>query len=263
MSQSYEVILTQVQEGEGVPWFFLPGGPGMGSESLHDLILLLNLRNPLYQVDLPEICIDATNPANALEQWQQAILDVSAHFGQVVWLGHSFGGMLLQTIPELDAYLQGLVLANSAPDNTWFTSFAQRAAALKLPNVSQLRKNLLEHPSDDNYKSYMLNSIDYYFTPKGVTQGLSIFQQCHFQVKPYLWALEHFHPSYQALWIPDCPTLILSGELDPMTPATSFNQSPYQASQFQHKMIKQAGHFPWVEDPEEATLIFREFSLAF
>lgn len=236
--------LTQITDGTGVPWLFLPGGPGMGAQYLKGFAQLVHWDAPLYLVDLP---YEQPN----LEFYQQTLIDTSRSLGRCLWVGHSFGGMLLQTIPELQTWMAGLILANTAPDNQWFQTFAARASAQNLPNVSKLRKQLLDTPSDELYKSYMLNSIDYYFTPNGITEGLKLFHNCEFHVKPYLWGIEYFHPTYQATYIPQCPTLIIKSQADHMIPLNCFDPKPYQSKPFSQVTIKAAGHFPWIEQPDD------------
>lgn len=244
---------------DGTPWLFLPGGPGMGSESLKDLIFALDIDTPMYRVDLPDDGGNRVGKPITLDRWQQAILEVSRHFEEVVWVGHSFGGMLLQTIPALEQYTAAIALLNTAPDNTWFKTFAQRSKQSKLPNISELRKNFIANPNDDSYKAFMLNGIDYYFTPQGVTQGIRLFQSLPFNHQAYLWAMQYFHPVYTNSWVPNIPTLLLTSSDDHMTPPDAFDSEDYQQSNFMHANINHAGHFPWIEQPELVASSFNTF----
>jgi pimeloyl-ACP methyl ester carboxylesterase len=228
----------------------LPGGPGMGSESLIELIHALEIDAPLYRVDLPDDGKNIIGQSISLQRWQQSILEISNYFGQVIWTGHSFGGMLLQTIPELESMCQALVLMNTAPDNFWYSTFSDRASKLALPNISVLKKTFMDTPNDEHYKAYMLNSLSYYFIHQGLFAGLKLFQRLPFNHLPYLWALKAFHPVYRAKWTPQIPCLILTSSEDHMTPKDLFKAPKYHTDNFMHVNIPKAGHFPWIEQPE-------------
>ena len=109
--------------------FFLPGGPGLGSESLLPLIEVLDLPGTLWRLDLPGDGSNRENGADILN-WPQALLEAADVFGQPVMIGHSTGGMFLQSLPELEKKIKGLVLLDSAPDNSWQDEFAAKSPLL-------------------------------------------------------------------------------------------------------------------------------------
>jgi pimeloyl-ACP methyl ester carboxylesterase len=72
---------------------------------------------------------------------------------------------------------------------------------------------------------------------------------------------EHFDQSYKAKWIPkNMPTLIFAGEEDSVTPINLFTKSnDFQDQNILIRKIKDAAHFPWIENPEEVVAVFEEF----
>ncbi|HET9843574.1 MAG TPA: alpha/beta hydrolase, partial [Gammaproteobacteria bacterium] len=161
--------------------------------------------------------------------------------------------------PELEKQLVGVVFLNTAPDNYWYRSFAERSKQQDLPNVSLFRKQLLEHPCNAHYAEYLLQSLRYYFREAFLEQGKQLFLTLPFNYKPYFWAIEHFHPTYQASWIPAMPCLIVGSEFDVMTPPDVFEQTPYRANNFRHVTISNAAHFPWIENLSAVQVHLQDF----
>lgn len=252
--------LTVHQEQPGLWWLLLPGGPGMGSESLADLLPCLKGLGSVATLDLPDDGGHRLGLPITLERWQKALLEQVQHLPNVVLVGHSFGGMLIQTLPELQKHVLGMVLLNTAPDNQWFKDFGQRAKAHGLVNVSRFRESLLKQPSDEAYAQYMLHSLDYYFTAQSYVKGLILFQSLPFNCQAYLWAFREFHPVYQACYIPSCPLLIMSASLDFMTPAHVFDKPGYDQANISQVVIEQGAHFPWLEQPSKVRDAFQAFA---
>ena len=258
-STSLGVRLTFDKKEPGPNWIFIPGGPGMGSESLLSLTKHLPLKGSLIRLDLPNDGRNRQNSPIDLKTWQTALLDAVKGFKHVILVGHSFGAMLIQTMPALEPLLKGVVFITSGPNNTWYKTFAARAQHQNLPNVSGLRKAFLENPSDESYRHYMIHCLPYYFLPKGMIEGGRLFKSLPYHHKPYLWALEHFHPVSKANWVPKIPCLIINAENDYVVTDNPFHQPAYQAKNIDQVVIPKAGHFPWIENLPEVKQAFLNF----
>ena len=64
------------QGGDPLNWLFLPGGPGLGSESLYQLTECLNLPGSLWHLDLPGDGSNVTSDNTAsFKNWPKALMD--------------------------------------------------------------------------------------------------------------------------------------------------------------------------------------------
>ena len=100
-------------------WLFFPGGPGIGSESLRELVDVADCPGTSWLVDLPG---DGSNvaapgaPADPYALWPQVLLEAVDAVPHPVAVGHSTGGEYLLSVPGLEERLAGLVLVSTAPD---------------------------------------------------------------------------------------------------------------------------------------------------
>ena len=85
-------------------WLFVPGGPGLGSQSLAGLVRAVALPGRSWLVDLPG---DGSNrhPPGALAdpfaQWPGVLAEAADGLDDVVLVGHSTGAMFALSVPEL------------------------------------------------------------------------------------------------------------------------------------------------------------------
>jgi pimeloyl-ACP methyl ester carboxylesterase len=252
--------LIKIRGSDRPDWLFLPGGPGLGSEYLVGLIELLDMPGNYWRIDLPG---DGSNRfpdnAKAFSAWPSALVEVVTHFKQPVLVGHSTGGMQALYLPELEKRLSGLILLNSAPKaQNAFEEEVQRHPIAGWENLMLEYKN---HPSDETLKAVTLAGVPYLFTPEGSSRGRKLLASLPFNYQTFEWSEKHFDPVYRARWIPaKIPTLIISGEVDKVTPLSLFLQEKSWARDNIHfKSIRKGGHFPWIENPEEVRSAFREY----
>ncbi|EUA07840.1 alpha/beta hydrolase family protein [Mycobacterium kansasii 662] len=117
-------------------WLFLPGGPGIGSESLHELVDTVDVPGCSWMVDLPG---DGSNvnapgaPADPYDLWPQVLLEAAHAVAHPVFVGHSTGGEYLLSVPALDGCLAGLALVSTAPDASWIPVFEHMTRNNRLP----------------------------------------------------------------------------------------------------------------------------------
>lgn len=225
-------------------WIFLPGGPGLGSQSLAPLTSLLELPGTIWHLDLPG---DA--------KWQAALIEAVHSLDYPILAAHSTGGMYALATPELEEALIGLVLMDSSPDASWQNSFARYVEAHPLPEVERLQKLYAENPNNERLKQLTIAGIPY--LTEG-NQGFAFLEKLPYDYRAVEWSARHFDKTYQAKWIPKIPTLIFAGALDRITPPGLFGHA-FQQANIMIKIIPRAGHFPWIENPEGVKSAFLDF----
>ena len=67
--------------GGNYNWIFIPGGPGLGSESLSDLSQLLKLPGTTWHLDLPGDGSNSTaDDAESFSYWSAALIKQLMHY---------------------------------------------------------------------------------------------------------------------------------------------------------------------------------------
>ncbi|MBS0629171.1 MAG: alpha/beta hydrolase [Verrucomicrobia bacterium] len=220
--------LRQVQDQSGPVWFFLPGGPGLGSEYFESLIDVVRLPGSVYLVDFPG---DGSNPTPLVpEKWKEGLIELVTSFQRVHLVAHSFAALFVMMCPELEPHLEKLIL------------------------MSGSAKKITHHkPGPVDLKEYFLSRLHLYVLPETVERAKKLFENLPYNIEAFVWGRDHFHPQFDPIWVPQkLPTLILMGEKDLVTPLSSFTGTPYlQRPNIAFSVIQDASHFPWLEQPEE------------
>lgn len=251
--------LIKINHGSNWNWLFLPGGPGLGSESLAPLTSFLNLPGSMWHLDLPG---DGSNlESNDFSFWDEALAQSVEALGHVILVGHSTGGMYALSTPALKESLLGLVLMDSAPDASWQQFFGNTVEQSPIPGMEDLHKEYIKSPSNELLKQLTLLSAPYLFTQEGLKKDYSFLETLPYNYQSCDWSAQHFDSTYEAKWFPDnLPTLIFAGEFDQITPLKLFRESPnFQADSIYIKEIPNAGHFPWVENPQAVAQVFEQY----
>jgi pimeloyl-ACP methyl ester carboxylesterase len=244
-------------------WIFLPGGPGLGSESLLDLIDILKLPGTLWRLDLPG---DGSNTSGndqfSFSRWRPSLIEAVSHFERVVLVAHSTGGMYALAAPEIEDCIEGLVLLDSAPSAQWRVSFAAQLDNAPTPEFQRLQEQYERNPNNQNLKALTIASAPYLFTERGFGKGMKMLRSLSYSCATQQWSEQHFDQTYQAQWVPTkIPALIASGDKDKITPIELFiNSKEFQRPNVTIKLIRNAGHFPWLDNPEAVAKVFLEFS---
>jgi pimeloyl-ACP methyl ester carboxylesterase len=254
--------LVRSSEEGNLNWLFLPGGPGLGSESLFPLLNILELPGNMWRLDLPGDGSNTTaNSSKSFSNWSSALIEAVNEFEQVVLVAHSTGGMFALSVPEIEDLLHGLILLDSAPSSEWQLLFADVVKNFPIPKLEILQRKYKEVPSNKALKAITLASAPYLFTKKGQALGLEMLSTLPYNYEVCQWSEEHFDPTYRAKWIPQViPTLILNGESDLVTPQKLFTErKEWNRSNIIFKLIMNAGHFPWIENPQAVISAFNEY----
>jgi pimeloyl-ACP methyl ester carboxylesterase len=247
--------------GANFNWLFLPGGPGLGSESLRTLTSILKLPGTTWLVDLPGDGSNHTsNDEKSFSHWSQALVEVVEALNNVILVAHSTGGMYVLATP-LEKKIQGLILMDSAPDASWQNEFMRYVQLHTIKETAKLYKQYSKKPSNLLLKKITIASASYSFTKKGLQKGISLLKTLPFNYKTCEWSAKHFDSKYKAQWIPkNIPTLILAGEKDQIIPLKFFIKSKkFKRKNITLRSIKNSGHYPWVENPKQIIEVFKEY----
>lgn len=165
--------------------------------------------------------------------------------------------MFLLTLPELEQKIRGLVLMDSAPNNTWIEKFAAKVGYLSTPEEQRYQKS----PSNKTLKQFVLAGAPLMFTPEYITKGRKSLESLPYNQQAIRWAQSHFDPIYSAKWVPkDIPTLIVSGSEDLPTPLALFSEKrEFLRKNILMREIRNAGHFPWIENPQAVISAFEDY----
>lgn len=245
-------------------WLFLPGGPGLGSESLAGLVDHLQLPGTSWLVDLPG---DGSNrqppgaPRNPYLLWPDVFLEAVSMVTHPVAVGHSTGGEYLLSIPELERRLVGLALISSAPDAGWMPVFEQMVQANPLPAVQQAKERYEASGSGEDLRAVSVASAPWTFTPEGLSVGVRLLQEMPYNPAADEWSAEHFDTTYVASWWPrTLPTLIISGSEDRIVAQHLWDDPFYQTPNVTRAVIHGAAHFPWLDRPADVRRAFHDFA---
>jgi pimeloyl-ACP methyl ester carboxylesterase len=249
--------------GNNYNWFFLPGGPGLGSESLNPLTDLLQLPGSIWHLDLPGDGSNLTmNDCESFSDWSEALIEASKALDKVVLVAHSTGGMYALATTELENTLVGLVLMDSAPNASWQHMFMNYMNTHPLPEVEKLLKIYSENPSNDVLRKLTFASLPYLSArTNNLKDDFSFLKSLPYNYKACEWSSQYFDQTYTARWIPQhIPTLIFAGDQDCITPLQLFqeNRDFLRENILMRKIIK-AGHYPWIENPKDVIRVFEEY----
>jgi pimeloyl-ACP methyl ester carboxylesterase len=253
---------VQANNEKNYNWLFLPGGPGLGSESLRSLTEILSLPGSMWHVDFPGDGSNVSeNGDENFSQWHEALIEVAEKLDNIILVAHSSGGMFALAAPELEKKLLGLILISSAPNADWQQSFAEYVKAHPLAEAEGIQSLYQESPSNDLLKKLTIASAPYFSTKENLEKMINLLEALPFNYQSHLWAANNFDSMYQAKWVPQkIPTLIFAGDQDHLTPLKWFaNSTRFQRKNILLREIKNAAHFPWIDNPTQVKQLFADY----
>ncbi|NQW17802.1 MAG: alpha/beta hydrolase [Chloroflexi bacterium] len=242
----------------------LHGGPGFDHTSFKPLFSqLTDIAQVIYLDHRGMGRSDRDDPSNwDLDQWAQDVKAFCDSLGIVkpIVLGLSFGAMVVTKYagmfpdhPSKVAICSGTARFDEDIARDWFEKLGGPKVAEKFTRFMREGTSVLDEylaavmpiynrtPQDpDSRKRAVITRtvLDHFF-------GSEIFSM---DLRPDLANIT-------------CPTLVLSGDTDPMTPRTMSDEIAKLLvnSDVRYEVIENAGHGPWRDRPEETMTILREF----
>jgi pimeloyl-ACP methyl ester carboxylesterase len=243
-------------------WLLLPGGPGIGSESLTELAAAMKVPGTIWLIDLPG---DGSNTARPTVEpysgWPQVLVEAAEAVTDAVFVGHSTGGMYLLATPALRGRVRGLALLDTAADCNWHAEYLEMTKRDPLPRFERAAIEYAREKSIENLSELAVSSAEWNFTPDAVEIGRALLARMPYNIEAVEWSDAHFDHTYKALWWPtDIPVMRLWGDSDRIVSQRSWAAPEYITPNVMPQMIANAGHFPWIDNPTAVTRAFKEFA---
>ncbi|MES2215156.1 MAG: alpha/beta hydrolase [Pseudomonadota bacterium] len=253
--------LVSTRGGKAINWIFIPGGPGFDSSGFRSLTDILDLPGNVWLIDLPGNGSHIVKKDD-FDAWFKIFVQAVKRFQNPVVVGASWGGMLTLSSPELENILAGCVIMNSSP-TLWFEAAFARAKELNLPSFEKEMTEYFKNPNQEAFNAAVNACMPYYFPPHSIERGRILVNNAPFAMKPAMWwQKKAAEMPYNATWVPQqVKTLIIGAEFDAMTPFVLFQKDArFKRDNIKMAFIKDAGHFPWVEQPKEVKRLFDRFT---
>jgi pimeloyl-ACP methyl ester carboxylesterase len=258
---SYGYRINQITKGEGYHWLFFPGGPGLGSEYLIELCQKINLPGSISLVDFPQ---DGTNTHGELnlKHWQRGLLDLVKSVDKPIIVAHSFSGMFVLSLPELEPCLAGLVLMNTTTTNTFYPHVSAMQQKHQLPDLVPAASQYHLSPSNETYKEFWQTYKYYCLTAEELHEGEKMLPLFAYNNASYYFTIENFYTDYECKWSPKTiPTMTITSENDFICPPRIFaDDKRFQSPNIINKIIAQAGHCPWIVHQDKVQTCFDHFA---
>jgi len=242
----------------------LPGGPGIGSESLCELADTLNVPGSIWMVDLPG---DGSNvnppgaPPDPFSCWPMVLVEAAQALPNAIYVGHSTGGMYLLSTPKVEQHIVGLALVSAAPDARWRGRFIQMTRRHPLPAVDAATAIYKHKRTSAAMRDIAIASAEWSFTTQSLDVGRKLLGRMPYNALAIAWSARNFDETYASAWWPQTiPTLIVSGADDRIVWQGAWEQPRYQGSNVMHRTIQGGAHFPWIENPQSVQQAFGELA---
>jgi pimeloyl-ACP methyl ester carboxylesterase len=258
------VRLRPYVAGEGLDWLLLPGGPGLGSESLLGLARIMDVPGSIWLVDLPG---DGSNrqapgaPADPYSSWPGVLVEAAEAVELPVLVAHSTGGMYALSVPDLEPLLCGLVLVESAPDAVWRERFGEFSANNTSPGIEAAAQRYAAHPSDETVRELTLAAVSWNVGPWSHEEAMEMLRLLPYNNAAVEWSGTHFDDTYQATWWPtSVPTLVVSGTADHVVDQAVWDDPAYAGPNIRRALIDGGSHFAWLDQPAQVAAALRTFA---
>lgn len=164
--------------------------------------------------------------------------------------------MLLMN-PNLAKKAQKLILLSTLPKSIFGK---EKGSYLEDPEVATKIAAFKKDPSDKRLQDLIVDLAPLYFPPSALKEGIVMLKEDTYSHKAYLYLQKAMLAPYEAQYIPQIPTLILSGLEDIVTPLRYFQEDVRFHKPFVSiKGIEGANHFPWIEKIEDTAHTISSF----
>ncbi len=178
-----------------------------------------------------------------------------------VVLGHSFGGAVAIEYASTFSSTTPLILMNWVFDKRWIQIFEENT-----PNSASITEQLnvsLDRVSspEEQFKLRMLAYAEYYFSRPYQLEGEALFERIAYnpQIEASIgdwYAGQNFEEKMRNL---KGPVLSLSGTEDRVVYPSYNVDAIRHMNRAKHITVKDAGHFPFVEKPDDCRITIKNF----
>jgi 2-hydroxy-6-oxonona-2,4-dienedioate hydrolase len=242
--------------GSGKPLVLLHGELGDAHQHWRTCLEALAAQFSIIAPDLPGFGVSAPLPMPSYQNylnWLQLLFDMLNLGGPLVMMGHSFGAVLCRLFAaENTSYVSRLALIDGGAivDTPGSQRLLYRLPILSNVLLSAMRRRTysiagLQRALGDP----QLITPEFNASAEAAARGyLAVWQQVASSAPP-------------ALRTPTCPTLVIWGEHDEVSPIENGRQLVAQINGAKFKSIPHAAHLPQLEQPDEFQRIALPFLL--
>jgi pimeloyl-ACP methyl ester carboxylesterase len=266
----FEVIGTKlIAEGatmrERPTMLLLHGGPGFDHSVMAQTLAPLSDVAQLVLIDhRGQGRSDGDDPAEwTLDRWVSDIVEFcrALELERPIVLGQSFGGVVSLAVaarhPDLPAKLVvSSSLAKFRPDRA-FPMFERLGG----PEVREVAERHFRELTEETAEEFLRVCLPVY-NPRPMDPDVIARVRLKLEVGNHFFRNEFFEVDlFPELAGIRCPTLVLGGELDPITPVADSQDIAAAIPQAELRIFEGAGHGVFRDKPEEAVAAIREFVL--
>jgi len=207
---------------------------------------------------------DGDDPAQwNLDRWVPDIAEFceALELDRPLILGQSFGGVVALAVaaryPDLPAKLiVSSSLAKFRPDRA-FPMFERLGG----PEVRAVAERHFSELTDESAEEFVRVCLPYY-NPSTIDPDIIARTRLKLEVGNHFFRNEGLDVDlFPELPRIKCPTLVIGGELDPITPVADSQDIAAAIPQAEVRIFEGAGHGVFRDQPEEAVAVIREFVL--
>jgi len=263
--------------GQGEPILFLHGGPGLSHDYFLPHVEKLAETYTLIFFDQRgggRSGSDLTNEQMTIGYFMGDIRGILEQLGleSVHVFGHSFGGLLaMKFATENPGKVKSLIFCNSVAASKEFDALsAKNQEKATTPGDARARSAIFasEHFKKGDPDAYELlfkigfkrsffDTLNIDKLSLGLTDGFSKTSKLLYGLSPDVVAYD-YHAALSKLQM---PALVIHGEAD-LVPIEGSQKLASSIAGTQMVVMKQSGHFPFIEEPEEFMRVISEFITA-
>ena len=243
--------LKKISLGSKLNWVFIPGGPGLGPEYLSNFLSYQSkLKGSVFTLELPKHCKDFDDH-EILINLEEDINQILTELDNVILVGHSFGGMLLQSINLQENSYFKIILLCSPPNlncfdiakNSYINFSEQEKESIMLSE-----KNYSKNKNNTNLQILFKAWAPYYTTYDNFNIYAQMIDKCSFDFEFHEWGNRFFNNFFDSNRRIPKNTIAISSELDKICPSSLFRDYVNQLEDFY--ILPTSQHFPWIQNFE-------------
>ncbi len=233
---------------------FIPGGAGLSSNGFK---FQKDLDNENFSFFDPMGTVSALKTEPTYENLLSELKEYVNQFESVILVGHSFGAFQAAELSDLEN-VKGVILVSPPILEDVLIHLGENFSSYQKKPQLEITTFLDNDPSDELYAKWYKEHTDIYFTDQTHANLVFDDQVC---VKSYQLAnskivgKDHLLRKLNKVNI---KTLIISGSKDKIVPE-KFAKKQSELTNSELKIIKNCGHFPFIEKSHEFNSILHEF----